>query len=93
MANRKGCKKPEKLTKTLEHGYSYAYETTQRERESYPINTRRTGFRCFSKIFVSLYVGGTLEESSLSIGRVKCRLDVCLKQALEFSTQLTAEQY
>ena len=34
--------------------------------ESYPMNTNMTGFRWFSKIFAD-----TLDESSLSIGRVK----------------------
>ena len=35
--------------------------------ESYPMNTNMTGFRWFIKIFVFL----CLDESSLSIGRVK----------------------
>ena len=35
--------------------------------ESFPMNTNVTGFRCFSKIFAPC----GLDESSLSIGRVK----------------------
>ena len=37
--------------------------------ESYPMNTNMTGFRWFSKIFVSLCL---MDESSLSFGRAKC---------------------
>ena len=50
----------EKMTETLAYGYSFDLRVFS---ESYQINTNMTGFKWFSKIFVS--------KSSLSIGRVK----------------------
>ena len=45
--------------------------------KNYPMNTNMTGFRWFSKIFASL----CLDESSLSIGRVRIATR-CIKSLL-----------
>ena len=65
------------MSKTLAYGYSY--ESTQRELSS--AYHYLTGFRYFSKIFASL----CLDESSLSIGRVKQYWLTSLKQYNTFS--------
>ena len=51
-----------KMTETLAYGTHLRVLS-----ESYPMNTKMTGFRCFSKILASLYPS---EESSFCIGMV-----------------------
>ena len=60
------------MTETLAHWYSAA----STYRESYPMNTHMTGFRCFLKIFAC-----ALDESRLSVERYKGMVHDTLKLA------------
>ena len=66
FANTKLCKKPEKCLKPWQMGTHL-----KALNESYPMNTNMTGFQCF---FQKSLRSCALDESSLSIGRVKAVL-------------------